>query len=93
MAGEQCDGFFEREGIPYSPEFQDAAVYAVYSADFFDPYYKKWLILCWFDETYGEWNGSRYNLKNSRVKMAAWLTLNGYDTFEAFLEVTNENRS
>ena len=81
-----CDGFFDAENIPFEPQFQDAAVYAVWSADFFDPAYKKWLILCWFDTTYGTWNGNRYDLRNSRSEMSAWLKANGYATFEAFLE-------
>ena len=82
----ECDGFFDNEGIPYEPSFQDAAIYAVRSADFYDPQYKKWLILCWFDTTFGTWNGFRYDLKDSRSQMSRWLTANNYATFEALLE-------
>lgn len=82
----ECDGFFNAEGIPFEASFQDAAVYAVFSADFYDPAYKKWLIQCWFDVTYGEWNGSRYDLKDSRTQMATYIRNTSYATFEALME-------
>ena len=81
----ECDGFFDEAGIPFEPEYQDAAVYAVWSADFYDPPYKKWLILCWFDTTYGQWNGNRYDLKNSRVTMADFLSKSKYGTYEELI--------
>jgi hypothetical protein len=90
-----CDGFFDAEGIPFEPPYQDAAVYTVWSADFFDPEYKKWLILCWFDTTYGEWQGLRYNLRDSRAQMSAWLERNNIRTFEEGAEqhgTTNTKR-
>lgn len=82
----ECDGFFDEAGIPFEPEFEDAAVYAVRSADFYDPVYKKWLILCWFDTTFGQWNGSRFDLKNSRSKMSKFLSSTIYDSFEELIE-------
>jgi hypothetical protein len=81
-----CDGFFDNEGIPYKDEFQDAAVRAVLSADFYDPGYKKWLIQCWFDTTYGEWQGSRFDLKDSRDKMSNYLAGQPQSTYEALIE-------
>ena len=79
---ENCDGFFDNEGIPYLASFQDAAIRAVKTADFYNPPYKKWLILCWFDTTYGEWNGNKFNNTASRAAMSAWLAENKYDNFE-----------
>jgi hypothetical protein len=81
----ECDGFFDREGIPYREEFQDAAVRAVRAADFYNPPYKKWLILCWFDTCYGIWNGTRFDLRDSRVQMSDYLTKSPYRTFEELL--------
>lgn len=80
-----CDGFFQQEGIPFHPDYQDAAVYAVWSADFHDPGYKKWLIQCWFDTTYGEWDGNRFRLLDSRAKMAENLARTTFSTFEELL--------
>ena len=81
-----CDGFFEDEGIPYLPEYQDAAVYAAWTADFHSPQYKKWLILCWFDTTYGEWNGPRFSLRDARAKASEYLKQTPYSTFEELLD-------
>jgi hypothetical protein len=79
---QECDGFFEDQNIPYESAYEDEAVRAVWVADFYDPAYKKWLILCWFDVTYGEYNGARFDLKDSRVRMSAFLTRSNYATFE-----------
>ncbi len=87
----ECDGWFDAEGIPFEIQYQDAAVYAVWSADFFDPEYKKWLILCWFDTTYGTWEGLRYNVRDSRTQMAAWLTRNNYQNFEEGIDQNGKN--
>lgn len=81
----ECDGFFDAEGIPFKPEYEDAAVRAVRAADFFDPYYKKWLIICWFDTTFGSWDGTRYDTNNSRSEMARYLTASNYSSYEAML--------
>lgn len=80
-----CDGFFDNEGIPFTPGFDDAAVRAVRIADFHDPTYKKWLILCWFDTTYGVWDGLKYSLRNSREKMREYLATTEYKTFEELI--------
>lgn len=80
-----CDGFFDERGIGYGEEWEDAAVYAVRSADFYDPAYKKWLIICWYDTSYGQWNGSRFNLKDSRAKMSHYLGTTSYNTFEELI--------
>ena len=86
---ENCDGFFEAEGIPYLPSFEAAAVRAVRSADFYDPTYKKWLIMCWFDVTYGIWNSSSFDLRDSRAKMSNFLARTPYSTFEELIASPN----
>jgi len=83
-----CDDFFEEAGILFNPDNQDDAVWAVWSADFYDPEYKKELILCWFDTTFGEWNGNRFNLRDSRARMSLFLNKGAYDTFEELLADT-----
>lgn len=79
----ECDNFFG--DLPFKPEFQDAAVRMVKVADLYDPTYKKWLIMCWFDVTYGEWNGARFDLNDARVQMAKYLSGTKYDTYEELL--------
>lgn len=86
----ECDGFFDNEGIPFKPEFEDAAVRAVRAADFYDPQYKKWLIICWYDTTFGEWNGTRFDLKQSRARMADYLRSTDFDTYEQLLAAPDE---
>lgn len=81
-----CDGFFNDAGIPFEPPFQDAAVRAVWTADFYDPIYKKWLIRCWFDTTYGAIENGRFDRRTSPDEMKAWLRANKYVSFEQFLE-------
>lgn len=81
-----CDEYFERESIPYEPAYEDAAVYNVRSNPDLDPQYKKELIICWFDTTYGEWNGSRYNLNDSRAQMSKFLKSTKYATFEELIQ-------
>lgn len=81
----ECDGFFDNEGIPFEPPFEDAAVRAVKTADFYDPPYKKWLIICWFDTTYGNWTGNRFDTGDSRVRMAKYLSGTKYTTYEQLL--------
>lgn len=83
---ENCDGFFEALGIPYLPSFEAAAVYAVRSSDIADRDYKKWLILCWFDTTFGTYSGARFFLNDSREQMSAFLKESGYNTFEDLLD-------
>lgn len=78
-----CDGFFG--DLPFRPEFQDEAIRLVRTADFYDPAYKKFLIQCWFDTTYGEWNGSRFDLKTSRDEMAKYLRSTAYRSYEEML--------
>jgi len=83
-----CDGFFG--DLPFEPEYEDEAVYLVRSADFYDPAYKKWLILCWFHETYGGWEGSRFNARDASVRMAAFLTRSGFSSYEELLAAEDE---
>lgn len=80
-----CDGFFEEAGIPFLPQYADAAVRAVRAADFHDAPYKKWLIICWFDTTFGTWTGPRFDANNSRVMMAGYLATTPYTTYEELL--------
>lgn len=82
----ECDGYFDARGIQFRDEYADDAIYAVRSDPDLVLMEKKLLILCWFDVTYGQWQGLRYNLKNSRAKMAAWLHRSDFPTFEALLE-------
>lgn len=85
MTGE-CDGYFDGTGIEFHPNYEDQMVYYVWSDPNEGYDYKKWLILCWFDTTFGQWNGFRYDLKNSRVKMSQFLTNSRYATFEEIFE-------
>jgi len=80
-----CDGWFDTAGIPFLPEFQDAAIRAVRVADFHDDRYKKWLIFCWFDTTYGTWNGSRFDLNPSRSAAREYLQESGFADFEQMI--------
>lgn len=89
----ECDGFFDEAGIPFEEPYEDAAIRAVYTADFYDPQYKKWLITCWFDTTYGVWDGSRFDLKNSRVQMATFIRQTKYATFEELIDANQEKPS
>jgi hypothetical protein len=82
----ECDDFFSNLGIPFAEDAEDAAIAAVRQADFYDPNYKKWLIICWYDTTFGEWQGSRYVLLDSRVRMSSYLSKTPYRTFEDLLE-------
>ena len=84
----ECDGWFDERGITFTIGNDDVAVRAVLSWDHFDPPYKKWLIMCWFDTTYGSWNGSRYDLKDSRVQMAKYLNSTKFPTYEKLIEAS-----
>ena len=86
-----CDNFFRDLGIGFTPDLQDTAVYAVRRQPGYDRSYKKWLILCWFDTTYGHWNGSRFDMGVSRSLMSDFLKHTGYDSFETFLDDTPES--
>ena len=85
----ECDGFFDDLDILFEPSSQDDAVYAVRSADFYDPAYKKFLIQCWFDVTYGTYTGSRFDLKDSRVQMSRFLATTKYVSFEELINDQN----
>lgn len=85
MPGE-CSGYFDGSGIEFHPSYQDAAVYWVRSDPHLNWIEKKELILCWFDTAFGQWNGFRYDLKDSRSKMSAFLKTAGYDSFEQLLQ-------
>ncbi len=87
----ECDGIFDREGIPFENAFQDVAVRFIRSHPDLTTFEKKEYIICWFDVTYGIWNGSRFDLRDSRVKMSQWLTTNHYRTFEDYLQEDTTN--
>ena len=89
---ENCDGFFEGEGIPYEPEYEDAAVRAVKVADFHDPAYKKWLIICWFDTTYGEWTDATFDMRDARAKMSDYLARTSYSNYEQLLAAPDASK-
>lgn len=80
-----CDGFFDNLGISFHPDQQDAAVYAVWSSDELPFHEKKWMILCWFDVTYGEWDGNQFRLIDSRAKMSSYLARSPFRSFEELL--------
>lgn len=81
-----CDGFFDIEGIPFEPAWEDRAVRAVLQADFYNPPYKKYLIQCWFDTTYGVWNNLHVDLTLARGKMTEYLRASGFTTYEQMIE-------
>lgn len=83
-----CDDFFEQLGIPYEPNSQDEAVRAVLSADFYDPAQKKWLISCWFQETFGSWTTTGYDTVPASAAMSAFLIFSDYDSYEDMIEAT-----
>lgn len=85
MAG-NCDGYFDNTGIEFLPSYEDQAIYFVRSDPNLIYYEKKELILCWYDTTFGQWNGSRFDLGESRRRMSSWLKNNNYQTFEELLE-------
>ena len=84
----ECEGFFG--DIPFEEYYQEEAVYLVLSADFYDPKYKKWLIQCWFDTTYGSLYATRFNLNDSRVRMAAWIRTTSHRTYEDLIDAYDE---
>lgn len=85
MDGE-CSGYFDGTGIEFVPSYQDAAVYWVRSDPQLNWLEKKELILCWFDTTYGRWNGFRYDLRDARQQMSAFLKSTPYASFEELLQ-------
>ena len=82
----ECDGYFDFAEILFEPEYQDIAVRYVWTDPDIGFTEKKTIIQCWFDVTYGEWNGSRYDLKDSRTQMANFIRKTKYATFEELLE-------
>ena len=82
----ECNGYFDGTGILFEPPYEDAAVYYVRSDPDLYFFTKKELILCWFDQTYGTWNGFRYDLRDSRARMSAYLKRSGYASFEKLLQ-------
>ncbi len=78
---DECGGFFDFLGIPFLPSFEDAAVRAVLVTRAY-PDEKKWLIQCWFDQTFGTWNGARFDMQDSRVQMAKYLRATEFKTYE-----------
>lgn len=82
----ECDGFFDERGIGFTDQFEDAAVRAVLSADFYDPVEKKQLILCWYDTAYGQWTGLRFDLNDSRARMSNYIKNSPHRTFEALID-------
>ena len=81
-----CDGYYESANIPYLPEYADNAVYWTRSDPNLSWMEKKQLILCWFDTTYGSWNGSRFDLNDSRAQMSKFLKSTKYATFEELIQ-------
>lgn len=90
--GDECDGYFAPYGIPFDDAYQDEAVHTVRSDGTLSDNEKKWLILCWFDNTYGEWNGSRFDMRNSRAMMSAFLRSTPYATFEELFAAQEASR-
>lgn len=84
----ECDDFFSEASVPFDPAYQDEAVSAVYHADFYDPPYKKWLIICWFQTTYQEWNGTAFNTRPASQAMSSYLKTKKRATFEDILNDT-----
>lgn len=84
--GSECEPYYTAANIQFLPSYEDAAVYWTRSDPSLDWTEKKALITCWFDTTFGSWNGFRYDLKNSRQEMSSWLKRSGYASFEQFLQ-------
>lgn len=89
----ECDGYFEGTGIEFDPGYVDEMVHYVRSDETLTLREKKDLIICWFDTTYGNWNGSRYDLKNSRTEMSKFLKGTTYRTYEELLEDATNGRN
>lgn len=81
-----CDGIFEIYNIPFEPQYADIAVHAVWYNFYTDIWYAKFLIQCWFDNTYGSYNATRFDYKDSRVQMANYLRSTPFRTYEELLE-------
>lgn len=84
--GSLCESYFEGTGILFEPQDQDAAVYYTREDPDLTWGQKKEIIICWFDTTYGGWLGFRYELRDSRQQMSAWLKRHSYASFEEFLQ-------
>lgn len=84
-----CDGFFKRLGIPYEEDFADAAVHAAWVNFYFDPFYVKWLITCWFDTCFAIYNDSELDLSVARHQMAEYIRKSPYRSFEDLIEFYN----
>lgn len=78
----QCDGFFDAEGIPFLEGWENRAVRAVLTADFYDPPYKKFLITCWFETTYGVWNGPTFDRTRASDQMREFLATSPFRNYE-----------
>jgi hypothetical protein len=83
-----CDGYFDTHGIQFEPEYQDIAVRQVRADPDLDLTYKKWMILCWFDTTYGQWQGPHFRQYRARAIMTEYLFNSKYATFEQMLDDT-----
>lgn len=81
-----CEDYFSGTGILFTSEYEDAAVHFVRSDPDLDLFTKKEIIMCWFQTTYGEWQGLRYNLLDSPQKMKDWLKANNWTSYEEYLE-------
>lgn len=84
--GDQCEGFFTDRGIPFEAAYEADAVWTVWSTDGLEYGEAKSLIVCWFDVTYGAWNGNRFDLRDSRTKMSEYLTRSPFRTFEELID-------
>lgn len=86
----ECDGFFDQAQIPFDPAFEDEAIYWARSDPHLTREEKKFYIQCWYDVTFGQWNGSRFDMKESRAMMASFIRKTEYATFEALIDATEE---
>lgn len=87
----ECDGYFEAYNIPFDAGFQDEAVFTVRSDPSLTLFEKKELITCWFEATYGLWQGSRFDKRPASAAMSAFLAGTKYASFEELLGDTDDN--
>lgn len=83
----ECDGFFDEYDILFEESYADQAIHIAWVTYYRNPVHAKYLIQCWFDVTFGQMTGPRFNARNSRSKMAQYLATTPYRTYEDLLAV------
>lgn len=88
-----CEDYFSGTGILFESEYEDAAVHFVRSDPDLSSFTKKEIIMCWFQTTYGEWQGLHFRTAAAAAAMSRWLKENNYRTYEEYFDEWNNANS